>query len=58
MQRPGNGLTRWRQRKAEEKEAMVAELDVYRATATTEVRDGRTFRIVRIPDRYEFKRTR
>lgn len=53
---PVNGLTRWRERQAIEKAWRLAELERYRAEATTEVREGREFRVVRIPDKYEFAR--
>ena len=51
-----NGLAGWRQRQAEAKVLKMAELAEYRKNATVEVREGREFRVVRIPDRYEWKR--
>ena len=51
-----SGLARWRERQAEEKRLRMLELAFYRRYATTEVRDGREFRVVRIPDRYAFGR--
>lgn len=47
-----NGLANWRRRQREEKALRLAELAAYRRDATTEVHDGRTFTVVRIPDRY------
>lgn len=49
-----NGLATYRARQAEERRLRLAELEHYRAYATTEVRDGRTYTVVRIPDRYDF----
>ena len=49
-----NGLAMWRAKQAEEKRLRLLELEHYRAYATTEVRDGREYRVVRIPDRYDF----
>lgn len=48
------GLALWRQRQAEERQRRLLELERYRADATTEERDGRTYRVVRLPDRYTF----
>jgi hypothetical protein len=47
-----SGLARWRERQAEEKARRMAELACYREDATVEERDGREFRVVRIPDSY------
>lgn len=49
-----SGLATWRARQAEERRLKLLELDHYRSFATTEERDGRTFTVVRIPDRYDF----
>lgn len=49
-----NGLATWRARQAEERRLKLMELDHYRSYATTEERDGRTYTVVRIPDRYDF----
>jgi len=49
-----NGLAGWRQRKAEERELRLLELEHYRSYATTEVRDGQEFTVLKIPDRYDF----
>lgn len=49
-----NGLSAWRERQAEERRQRLEELERYRAEATTEVRDGQEFKVVRIPDRYDF----
>ena len=51
-----SGLATWRARQAEERRLRMAELERYRADATTEVRDGRVYTLVRIPDRYEWKK--
>ena len=48
-----SGLATWRARQAEEKRLRMLELEHYRAYATTEERDGRTFTVVRIPDSYD-----
>lgn len=50
-----SGLATWRARQAEQKRLRMLELDHYRAYATTEERDGRTFTVVRLPDSYEFR---
>lgn len=50
-----SGLATWRARQAEKKRLRMLELAHYRAYATTEERDGRTFTVVRIPDSYDFK---
>ena len=50
------GLARWRAKQAEEKRLKMEELAFYRMYATTEIRDGREFTLVRIPDRYEWRR--
>jgi hypothetical protein len=50
-----SGLALWRQRQAEERRLRLMELEHYRAYATTEIREGREFQVVRIPDRYTFK---
>ena len=47
-----SGLKHFRQRKAEEKAARMAELAEYRKSATVVERDGREYVLVRIPDRY------
>lgn len=52
----GSGLQGWRRRKAEEKALQVAELERLRQDAVTVVREGREFRLVRIPDRYGWGR--
>lgn len=49
-----SGLARFRQRQAEAKAERMAALEELRKDATTEVVDGREFRVVRIPDRYDF----
>ena len=49
-----NGLAEWRERQRLEKEQKMAELAEHRKHATTEVRDGRKFKVVRLPDRYDF----
>jgi hypothetical protein len=51
-----NGLAGYRARQAEEKRLRMLELEHYRAYATTEVRDGREWSVVRIPDGYETSR--
>jgi hypothetical protein len=48
----GSGLATWRRRKAEEKKEFVAALDKLREEAVTVEREGREFRLIRIPDRY------
>lgn len=48
-----SGLATWRARQAEEKRLKLLELEHYRAYATTEIRDGREFKVVRIPDMYD-----
>lgn len=53
-----SGLATWRARQAEEKRLKLLELEHYRAYATTEERDGRTFTVVRIPDAYDMPRER
>lgn len=50
------GLALWRQRQVEERQRRLLELERYRADATTEERDGRTYRVVHLPDRYTFGR--
>lgn len=50
-----SGLATRRARQAAEKRERLSELDRYRAYATTEVRDGRIYKVVRIPDLYDFK---
>lgn len=47
-----NGLHVWRTKKKEERERVMAELEELRKNATIEVRDGREFKVLRIPDRY------
>ena len=49
-----NGLAEWRRRQAEEKARKMAELALHREQATTEIRDGKKFKVVRLPDRYDF----
>lgn len=49
-----NGLAGWRARQAEEKRLKLLELEHYRSYATIEVRDGREFTVVKIPDRYDW----
>ena len=49
-----NGLTAWRERQAEARRLRLMELEHYRSYATTEVRDGQEFTVVKIPDRYDF----
>lgn len=49
-----SGLARWREKQRLEREAKLVRLAELRLDATEEERDGRTFRLVRIPDRYEF----
>lgn len=51
-----SGLTLWRQRQAEDKKRRVAELERLRVHATVEVRDGREFLLVRLPDLYGWGR--
>lgn len=51
-----NGLTAWRQRQLAEREARLAFLEHCRKSATEEERDGQVFRVVRIPDSYDFGR--
>lgn len=48
-----NGLAAWRQRQADERRLRLLELEHYRSYATTEVRDGQEFTLVKIPDRYD-----
>ena len=50
-----SGLARWRAKQAEEKRLKMEELAFYRMYATTEIRDGREFTLVRIPDRYDWR---
>ena len=47
-----NGLASYRKRQAEEKRRRMAVLRELRKSATVEVRDGRKFKVVRIPDGY------
>lgn len=47
-----SGLALYRQKIKEERERRMAELEAYRKDATTEERDGRTYTVVHIPDRY------
>ena len=54
--RSTNALALWRERQAIEKAWRVAELERLRAEATVEVHDGREFRVLRIPDMYDFGR--
>ena len=49
-----SGLAKWRQNQAEDKRRRMAELKEYRRSATVEVVEGRRYKVVRIPDRYEF----
>ena len=49
-----NGLAAWRQRLAEERQRKMDDLAEHRKSATVEVRDGKEFRVVRLPDRYDF----
>jgi hypothetical protein len=49
-----NGLTAWRERQAEARRLRLLELEHYRSSATTEIRDGQEFTVVKIPDRYDF----
>lgn len=49
-----NGLVEWRRRQAEEKARKMADLAEHRKQATTEIRDGREFRVLHLPDRYDF----
>lgn len=51
-----SGLATWRARQAAEKQLALMELEHYRQFATEEVRDGRTYKVVRIPDMYDFAR--
>lgn len=51
-----NGLTAWRQRQQAEREAQLAFLESCRRQAVDEERDGQTFRVVRLPDAYDFTR--
>lgn len=48
-----NGLAAWRERQKEERQLRLLELEHYRSYATTEVRDGQEFTLVKIPDRYD-----
>ncbi len=52
----GSGLALWRQRKAVDKKERMADLERLRENAETVLRDGREYRLLRIPDRYEWKR--
>jgi len=47
-------LAEWRHRQAVEKERKMADLAEHRKKATTEIREGKKFRVVRLPDRYDF----
>lgn len=47
-----NGLARWRQKQAEDKEERIKALDKLRESATTVTRDGQEFQVVTIPDKY------
>ena len=49
-----NGLAEWRKRLAEEKQRKMEALAEHRKSATVEIRDGKEFRVVRLPDRYDF----
>jgi len=51
----GSGLATWRKRKAEEKAVIVRELDKLREQATVEVREGREFRVLKIPQRFRWE---
>lgn len=48
-----NGWAAWRERQRLEREWRLARLEELRQDATTEERDGQTFRVVRIPDSYD-----
>lgn len=50
-----SGLARWRAKQAEEKRLVMEELAFYRQYATTELRDGKEYTVVKIPDRYSWK---
>ena len=52
-----NGLARFRERQRLEKEVRMAEIAVHRADATTELRDGREWTVVHLPDGYVFETT-
>ena len=47
-----SGLALYRAKLKEEHDRRMAEMEVFRKDATTEERDGRTYTVVRIPDRY------
>lgn len=51
-----NGLMRWRAAKEAERQAQLAFLEHCRKDAVHEERDGQTFRVVRLPDAYDFNR--
>jgi len=51
-----NWMAERKRRQAEEKEAKMAQLAEYRKTATKEVRDGREYLVVHVPDRYRSKK--
>lgn len=48
-----NGLTAWRERKRIEREWRLARLAELRQDATEEEREGKVYRVVRIPDSYD-----
>ena len=48
-----NGLVRWREQQQLEREWKLQRLAELRLEATEEVRGGKTFRVVRIPDSYD-----
>jgi hypothetical protein len=53
-QSASSGVAMWRARQAEEKARRMAELAELRENAATVERDGRTFKLVKIPDAYDF----
>jgi len=48
-----NGLARWRENQRLEREYKLARLEELRRDAVEVERDGRTWRVVRIPDVYD-----
>ncbi len=53
----GSGLALWRHRQSEDRKERLEALAKLREDAETVIRDGREFRLVRIPDRYEWTLT-
>ena len=53
-ERSKNALVVWRERQQAAKAAKVAELAQLRLEATTEIHDGREYRVVHLPDSYAF----